>query len=98
MNANINTNNNFLYTKQPFYILYKENKVNNSTYPSGIILSDSHISKLFTNWEISNGIIMTTNGKLIQINEEEFKYEKDFNTFPYINGTWNKVVINLFNN
>ena len=41
---------------------------------------------------------MTTNGKLIQINEKEFKYEQDFNAFPYINGTWNKVVINLFNN
>ena len=38
------TNNNLVYTKQPFYILYKENKVNNSTYPSDIILSDSHIA------------------------------------------------------
>ena len=44
MNANINTNNNFSYTKQPFYILYKENNVINSTYQSGIILSDSHIA------------------------------------------------------
>ena len=40
---------------------------------------------------------MTTNDKLIQINEKEFKYEQDFNAFSYINGTWNKVVINLFN-
>ena len=38
------TNNNLAYTKQPFYILYKENNVNNSTYPNSIILSDSHIS------------------------------------------------------
>ena len=39
---------------------------------------------------------MTTNGKLIQINEKEFKYEQDFKAFLYINGTWNKVVINYF--
>lgn len=40
---------------------------------------------------------MTTNGKLIEKNEKEFKYKHDFNAFPYISGTWNKVVINLFN-
>ena len=40
---------------------------------------------------------MTTNGKLIEKNEKEFKHKHDFNAFPYISGTWNKVVINLFN-
>ncbi len=40
---------------------------------------------------------MTNNGKLIKINENEFKYGQDFNAFTYYNGPFYKGIINLSN-